>query len=83
MGAKQGEGRSELIELAYAAIEDTRCWQQLATALAQRYDAGQAVVLLSRRGGPATQVAAWARPQDGSYLKHYLAMDPFVEHGTI
>lgn len=83
MGAMQGEGRSELIELAYAAIEDTCCWQQLASALAQHYDAGQAVVLLSRRGDPAAQVAAWARPQDGSYLAQYQALDPFLEPGLV
>lgn len=62
MDARQAEGGSELVELAYAAIDDARCWQQLATALARRYDAGQTLVLLRRNGNPAADVAAGARP---------------------
>jgi DNA-binding CsgD family transcriptional regulator len=82
MGAMGDKSSSELIELIYAAIDDARCWQQLAQALALRHEAGQAGIVLSWRGVPA--VTAWARPADGAaYLEHFQALDPFLAPGLV
>ncbi len=72
--------QSELIEMVYAAIDDAQQWQTLAVALAQRFDAGQAAVLIADRWSHAAPITAWARPDDGAaYVARYRPMDPFLD----
>ncbi len=72
--------QSDLVEMAYAAIDDARQWQTLAVTLAQRFEANQAAVLIADRWSRAAPITAWARPEDGAaYVDSYRQMDPFLD----
>lgn len=75
---------SDLVEMAYAAVEDGRSWEGFAAALAARFEACQAAVVITDAWGTVPPLTGWARPDDGAaYLTHFHRIDPFLDAALV
>lgn len=79
MSAVIRANHSDLVELAYAAIDDPSRWQPFAEALARHFEATQAAVVIGDDWEGTPAIAAWSRPDDGAvYLAQHRRLDPFL-----
>lgn len=70
---------SELVELAYSAIDDRSRWQPFTEAVAQQFESTQAAVIIGDDWEGTPAIAACARPDDGAaYLERHRRLDPFL-----